>query len=52
MCAYNNCQCIEIYYYYYRVYYIAQNFGGYGGSLPIFQSFIRQKVARSCELKY
>ena len=30
---------------------MAQNFGGFGGSLPIRQSFIRQKVVRSCELK-
>ena len=28
------------------------NFGGFGGSLPIRQSFIHQKVVRSCELKY
>jgi len=28
-----------------------ENFGGFGGSLPIRQSFIRQKVVRShCEL--
>jgi len=28
-------------------YRIAQNFGRFGGSLPIHQSFIRQKVVRS-----